>query len=52
MVDVMIGEHSTAILPDGEVEIGVLAANEQVRIGRTFTATGVKVEVDKVKRAA
>jgi hypothetical protein len=52
MVDVMIGEHSTVILPDGEIDIGVLAADEQVRIGRNFLAGGVKIQVDKVKRAA
>jgi hypothetical protein len=52
MVDIVVREHSTVILPDGEVEIGALAPDEQVRIERTFTATGVKVEVQKVKRAA
>jgi hypothetical protein len=40
------------ILPDGEIDIGVLAADEQVRIGRNFLAGGVKIQVDKVKRAA
>ena len=52
MVDVMVGEYTTVILPDGEVNLGVVGPDEQVRIERTFTATGVKVEVQKVKRAA
>jgi hypothetical protein len=52
MVDVLVGERSTVILPDDEVELGVLAPDEQVRIGRTFVEGGVKVQVDKVKRVA
>ena len=51
-VDVMIGEQSTVILPDGEIDIGMLAADEQVRIARKFIGAGVKIQVDKVKRAA
>jgi hypothetical protein len=49
MVDVMVGEHTTVILPDGEVDLGVLAADEQIRIARTVAG---KLQVDKVKRAA
>ena len=52
MVDVMVGECSTVILPDSEVNLGVIGPDEQVRIQRTFTTTGVKVDVQKVKRAA
>jgi len=52
MVDAMVGDTTTVILPDGEVDLGVVGPDEQVRIQRTFTATGVKVRVEKVKRAA
>jgi hypothetical protein len=51
VVDVMVGEHSTVILPDRDVEIGIVAADELVRLDKRLTATGEVIEVYKVKRA-
>jgi hypothetical protein len=50
VVDVMIGEHATVILPDREVEIGIVAADELVRLDKRATATGEFIEVYKIKR--
>jgi hypothetical protein len=50
VVDVMIGERSTVILPDDDVDIGVVAADELVRLDRRQTALGERIEVYKVKR--
>ena len=40
VVDVMIGEHATVILPDRDVDIGIVAADELVRLDKRLTATG------------
>ena len=50
VVDVMIGEHSIVILPDREVDIGVVAADEFVRLDKMPTAGGERIEVRKLKR--
>lgn len=52
VVDVMIREHSTVILPDRDVELGVVAADERVVLTKKITATGEFIEVEKVKFAA
>jgi hypothetical protein len=48
LVGIMIAEHLTVVLPDRDVEIGVLAADELVRMHRN--ASGV-VSVEKIRRA-
>jgi hypothetical protein len=50
VVDVMIGERSTVILPDREVDIGAVSADELVRLHRRQTALGEQIEVYKVRR--
>ena len=51
VVDVMIGEHSIVILPDRDVDLGIVAADEQVRLNKRMTAAGEVIEVEKVKAA-
>jgi hypothetical protein len=48
LVDVMVGERLTVVLPDRDVEIGVLAADELVQMNRN--ASGV-VSVERIRRA-
>jgi hypothetical protein len=50
LVDVMIGSRWIAILPDREVEIGVLAADEAIEVTSRPSPAGEVVEVRKVKR--
>jgi hypothetical protein len=50
-VDVMIGEHSTLILPDREVELGIVAPDELVRLNKRMTPTGEVIDVERVKAA-
>jgi hypothetical protein len=52
LVDVMIGEQEIVILPDREVELGVLASDEVVRLEKRMTPAGEIVEARRVKRAA
>ena len=51
LVDVMIGEHVIVILPDREVDLGIVAANEFVRLQKKVTTAGEIIEVDKIKRS-
>jgi hypothetical protein len=39
-VDVWIGKHCIILLPDGEKDLGIVAADEEVRIDCRMTATG------------
>jgi hypothetical protein len=39
-VDVWIGRRCIIILPDGEKDLGIVAADEEVRIDRVMTVTG------------
>ena len=39
-VDVWIGKRCIIILPDGEKDLGIVAADEEVRIDRAMTASG------------
>jgi hypothetical protein len=39
-VDVWIADHCIIILPDGEKDLGIVAAEEEVRIDRAMTASG------------
>jgi hypothetical protein len=50
MVDVMIGERTIVILPDRDVEIGVVAADEVVTLERQMSSQGVTICVRKTKR--
>lgn len=50
LVDAMIGGRCIVILPDRDVDIGVLAADEMVRIELRQTAAGIIPDVGKVKR--
>jgi hypothetical protein len=50
LVDVMIGERVIVILPDREVDVGIVAADEFVRLQRKVTTAGEIIEVDKIKR--
>lgn len=52
LVDVMIADRWIAILPDRDVEIGVLAADEAIQVTARMTGAGAIMEVCKVKRGA
>ena len=50
VVDVMIGESSIVILPDRDVDLGIIAADEFVRLDKKVGPNGQVIEVHKVKR--
>jgi hypothetical protein len=51
VVDVMIGVRSTVILPDREVELGIVAPDELVILNKMTSPVGGEViEVEKIKR--
>jgi hypothetical protein len=52
LVDVMIADRWIAILPDRDVDIGVLANDEAIQITSRPTGRGEVMEVCKVKRAS
>jgi hypothetical protein len=39
-VDVWVGRRCIILLPDGETDLGIVAADEEVRIDRRMTAAG------------
>lgn len=47
MVDIMIGEHLTVVLPDRDVEVGVLDPDELVQ----FNRLGNEVSVRRIRRS-
>ena len=47
LVDVLIGTRCTVILPDREIELGIIAADERIQLS---PASGGGLEVHKVKR--
>jgi hypothetical protein len=49
LVDVMIRDHTIVILPDRDVEVGVLAKDEMVTLRKTMTAAGEVIEVHKTR---
>ena len=51
LVDVMIGERVIVILPDRDVDVGLVAADEHVRLEKRSTPTGEIIDVHKVKAA-
>lgn len=52
LVDVLIGQRSIVILPDRNVELGILADDEGLHVAYRNTATGPAIEVSKIKRPA
>jgi hypothetical protein len=51
LIDVMVGEQATVILPDRDVDVGIVAADEVVRLDKRRSAAGEFIEVHKVKGA-
>jgi hypothetical protein len=47
LVDVMIGERLIVVLPDRDVEVGVLEADELVQLNRT----GAEISVKRIRRS-
>ena len=52
LVDVMIGERCIVILPDRDVDMGLLKADEMIQLQRKSSATGETIEVTKMRRPA
>jgi hypothetical protein len=48
LVSIMVGERVTVVLPDSEVEFGVLASNELVELNRDERGA---VSVRKIRRS-
>jgi hypothetical protein len=49
LIDVMIRDYTIVILPDRDVEVGVVAADELVTLDKRMTAAGNVFEVRKIK---
>jgi len=49
---VMIGQRCVVILPDRDVDLGMLGADEMIQLQRKATATGETIEVTKMRRPA
>ena len=52
LVDALIGRRSIVILPDRDVDMGVIDHDELLRLEPKNTAAGQMIEVSKVKRMA
>jgi hypothetical protein len=52
LVDVLIGARSIVVLPDREVELGVLDSDERIHLEYQNTAVGRVIEVSKVKNTS
>ena len=52
LVDVLIGQRSIVILPDRDVEVGVLEPDEGLHLEYKNVAMGRAIEVSKIKRSA
>jgi hypothetical protein len=50
LVDVMIGERCTVVLPDREVDLGIVSAQEEITLVKTVTGAGMNVEVRRGAR--
>ena len=50
LVDVRIGSHCIVILPDRDVDIGILGPDEMIGTQSKETSAGMVIEVRKVKR--
>jgi hypothetical protein len=51
IVDVVIGMRSIVVLPDRDVDIGVIGGEETVRLDRFGSGPTERIEVYKVQRA-
>ena len=49
LVDVMIGNRCIVILPDREVDVGILAPDEMIKLEGKDSPTGMIIEVCKMK---
>jgi hypothetical protein len=49
LVDILIGARSIVVLPDREVELGVLDSGDRIHLAYKSTASGRVIEVSKVK---
>lgn len=52
LVDVMIGQRCVVVLPDRDVEMGMLNADEMIQLQRIPAATGETIEVIRMRRPA
>lgn len=52
LVDVLIGSRSIVVLPDRDVEVGILQHDEAIRVAHSNTPTGQVIEVTKIKHMA
>jgi hypothetical protein len=52
LVDILIGTRAIVILPDREVDLGTLGADEMIQLGHAMNGPERVVAVHKVKRAA
>ena len=52
LVDVLVGQRSIVILPDRDVDIGVLDSDERINLAYKSTPTGPVIEVSKVKHVS
>lgn len=52
LVDVMIGELCIVILPDRDVDMGLLKPDEMIQLRRVPAATGETIEVAEMRRPA
>ena len=50
LVNAMIGSHCIVILPDRDVDIGILAPDEMIKLEGKETGAGLVIEVRKVSR--
>ncbi len=52
LVDVMIGQRCIVVLPDRDVDMGLIERDEMIQLQRTPTATGERIDVAKMRRPA
>ena len=52
LVDVLIGQRSIVILPDRDVDVGVLENDEALHLTYSTLATGQAIAVSRIKRSA
>jgi hypothetical protein len=49
LVDILIGQRCIVVLPDQEVDLGLLASDERIHLAYKNTTAGRRIEVSKVK---
>jgi len=50
LVDILIGQRSIVILPDRDMDMGMLAPDEGLHVAYRNTESGLTIEVSKIKR--